>query len=126
MHIDITGHHIDVTPALKTYVQDKLSKVSRHFDHVIKLHVILSVEKHRQSAEATLYVAGGHGDLFANATCEDMYSAIDALTGKLDRQVIRHKEKLTNHRKREKDAVLEGIDRIGKKADMEAEAALMY
>lgn len=126
MHINITGHHIDVTPALKAYVQDKLSKVSRHFDHVIKLHVILSVEKHRQSAEATLFVAGGHGDLFANATCEDMYSAIDALTSKLDRQVIKHKEKLTDHRKREKNAVLEDIDRIERKADMEAATSLMY
>lgn len=124
MHIDITGHHIEVTHALKAYVQEKLSKLSRHFDHVIKLHVILEVEKHRQSAEATLYVAGGHGDLFANATCDDMYSAIDALTSKLDRQVLKHKEKLTNHHKREKRAILKGIAR--QTAATEAAEAAAY
>lgn len=126
MHIDITGHHLEVTDALRAYVQEKLSKLSRHFDHVIKLHVILGVEKHRQSAEATLHVAGGHGDLFANATCEDMYSAIDALTNKLDRQVIKHKEKLTDHHKHEKNAILDDIHRANKQTEEDEEATATY
>lgn len=102
MNIDVTGHQLAVTDALRSHIEEKLSKLARHFDQVTKLHVILETEKHRHMAEATLHVAGGHGDLFARATHEDMYSAIDALSQKLDRQIIKHKEKLTNHHKREK------------------------
>ncbi len=107
MHINLTGHHLELTEPLRNYVNEKFSKLERHFDHVTKLHVILSVEKHRHTAEATMHVAGGNGDLFANASHDDMYAAIDALTNKLDRQVLRHKEKLTDHHKREKANVTE-------------------
>ncbi len=95
MHIDLTGQHVDVTPALKDYVGNKLSRLERHFDKVSNTHVVLSVEKLRQKAEATVHVAGGK--LFAEATAEDMYAAIDALANKLDRQVRRHKEKRKDH-----------------------------
>ncbi len=96
MQINLTGHHIDVTEALKGYVDNKFERLARHFDHVINAHVILSVEKLAQKAEATLHVNGGK--LFADSVHEDMYAAIDTLIDKLDRQILRHKEKKANHR----------------------------
>jgi len=98
MQINLSGHHVDITPALKEYVSSKFTRLERHFDRVTNAHVVLSVEKTRQKAEATIHITGGN--LFADAVDSDMYAAIDALTDKLDRQVKRHKEKLTNyHRK---------------------------
>ncbi len=91
MQINISGHHVDVTPALRDYVTSKLSKLQRHFDNITNSSVTLTVEKLVQKAEATVHVAGA--DLFATAESEDMYAAIDGLTDKLDRQLIRHKEK---------------------------------
>ncbi|MDH5377738.1 MAG: ribosome-associated translation inhibitor RaiA [Gammaproteobacteria bacterium] len=96
MHIDVTGHHCEVTTAMRDYVNEKIGRLSHHFDHVINTHVILEVEKQTQKAEATVQVSGG--TLFASASDENMYSAIDALTDKLDRQIIKHKQKLQNHR----------------------------
>jgi putative sigma-54 modulation protein len=98
MQIDITGHHVDLTPALRTYVQNKFERLERHFDHVTGLHVVLTVEKLQHKAEATIQVNGG--TLFADATEQDMYAAIDCLIDKLDRQIKKHKEKLTNHHDR--------------------------
>ncbi|MBD3669386.1 MAG: ribosome-associated translation inhibitor RaiA [Gammaproteobacteria bacterium] len=95
MQLDITGQQLDITDALRDYVTEKMEKINRHFDHVGNTHVILSVEKNRQMAEAKLNVTGA--ELFANAEHEDMYAAIDALVEKLDRQVKKHKEKLTDH-----------------------------
>ncbi|MEE8342260.1 MAG: ribosome hibernation promoting factor [Gammaproteobacteria bacterium] len=95
MQISLTGHHLEITPALRDYATSKMEKLERHFDHVTNLHVILSVEKLRHTAEATMHINGGN--LFADATHEDMYAAIDALVDKLDRQVKKHKEKLTDH-----------------------------
>jgi putative sigma-54 modulation protein len=93
MRLDLSGHHIDITPALRNYVETKMARLKRHFDDILHLHVILSVEqKLRQKAEATLHVTGTQ--LFADAEHEDMYAAIDALMDKLDRQVLKHKEKL--------------------------------
>ena len=89
MQINLTGHHVDVTPPMREYVTSKMERLERHFDHVTNIHVILSVEKLRHKAEATLHVSGGN--LFADAIEEDMYAAIDALTDKLDRQVKKHK-----------------------------------
>lgn len=91
MQLIISGHHVEVTPALKDYASSKLSRVSRHFDNITSAQVILSVDKLVQKAEATIRIAGG--ELFANAQSEDMYAAIDLLTDKLDRQIVRHKEK---------------------------------
>ena len=96
MQISLTGHHVDVTDALKNYVDGKFERLERHFDHVINVHVILTVEKLRQKAEATININGG--SVFADAVHEDMYAAIDGLIDKLDRQVIKHKEKKSNHR----------------------------
>jgi putative sigma-54 modulation protein len=96
MQINITGHHIEVTPALKAYVTEKLQKISRHFDHVISINVILRVEKpQQQQAEATVAAAGK--SLFAQDSSTDMYAAIDGLTDKLDKQVRRYKDRLRNH-----------------------------
>ncbi|HLV49031.1 MAG TPA: ribosome hibernation promoting factor [Aliidiomarina sp.] len=95
MQINLTGHHIDITEPLRNYVDTKFSKLERHFDHITNVYVVLNVEKLRQKAEATLHVSGG--EIFATAEHEDMYAAIDALIDKLDRQVIKHKEKLRKH-----------------------------
>ena len=96
MQISVTGRHVDVTDALKNYVDSKFERLERHFDHVINVHVILTVEKLRQKAEATIHVNGAK--VFADAVHEDMYAAIDGLIDKLDRQVIKHKEKKSDYR----------------------------
>jgi putative sigma-54 modulation protein len=99
MQLTITGHHIDVTPALKQKVESKLSKLERHFDHLTDVHCILTVEKLEHKAEATVHLSGG--TIHADATEEDMYAAVDSLVDKLSRQVKKHKEKLTDHHARE-------------------------
>jgi putative sigma-54 modulation protein len=96
MQINLTGHHVDVTDALKGYVDNKFERLARHFDHVINAHVILSVEKLSQKAEATLHINGAN--VFADSVHEDMYAAIDGLIDKLDRQVLRYKEKKSSYR----------------------------
>lgn len=95
MQLSITGHHIDVTEALKNYVTEKFCRLERHFDHVIDIHVILQVEKLVQKAEATVQVNGAK--LFAEDSQEDLYAAIDGLIDKLDRQVLKHKDKIQSH-----------------------------
>lgn len=95
MNLNITGHHVEVTPAIHDYVTSKLERVIRHFDHVTAVHVILSVEKLKQKAEITLHVKGK--DIHADSTEADLYASIDTMIDKLDRQVVRHKEKVTNH-----------------------------
>ncbi|RUO23485.1 hypothetical protein CWE08_02235 [Aliidiomarina iranensis] len=95
MQINLTGHHVDITDALRNYVDTKFSKLERHFDHINNVHVILNVEKLMQKAEATLHLNGG--EVFATSEHQDMYAAIDGLINKLDRQVIKHKEKLSKH-----------------------------
>lgn len=92
MQLSLTGHHVDITPALRDYVTAKIDKIERHFDNVTDAHVILTVEKLRHKAEATINVSGGN--IFADSVEDDMYAAIDGLIDKLDRQVKRHKEKL--------------------------------
>lgn len=91
MQISISGHHIEVTEAMRSYVLEKFEKLERHFEHITNIHVILEVEKNRQTAEATVHIKGG--DIFADATSEDLYAAIDMLIDKLDRQILKHKEK---------------------------------
>ena len=98
MQLNLTGHHVEITPPLREYIENKLQRLTRHFDHVLDVHCILTVEKLRHKAEATVHVSGS--TLFADAIADDMYAAIDALADKLDRQVRRHKEKLTNHHPR--------------------------
>ena len=96
MNLNINGHHLEVTPAIRNYVIEKLDRVKRHFDHVIDASVTLSVVKLVQKAEVTLHVRGK--DIHAHASHEDMYAALDSLVDKLDRQLIKHKEKMKNHR----------------------------
>lgn len=95
MQLNLTGHHVEITAALRGYVETKFEKLERHFDHINNVHVILNVEKLNQKAEATLHVGGG--EIFATSEHNDMYAAIDGLIDKLDRQVIKHKEKLKRH-----------------------------
>ena len=97
MNLQLTGHHLEVTQALRDYLHSKLTRVSNHFDHVIDVKVTLSVEKLVQKVEATLHVPGN--DLHVACTDENMYSAIDLLADKLDRQVLKHKEKQGDHHK---------------------------
>jgi putative sigma-54 modulation protein len=95
MQINITGHHIEVTPALRAYVTEKLQRISRHFDNVISTDVILRVENHHKQAEAKVNAAGKA--LFAQESGDDMYAAIDGLADKLDKQVRRYKDRLRGH-----------------------------
>ena len=94
MQVNITGHHVELTDPLRNYVNEKLNRVQRHYDNITNVHVTLSVQKERQMAACTLHAAGA--DLHAEASDSDMYAAIDALTDRLDRQLIKHKEKAQN------------------------------
>lgn len=96
MQINISGHHVELTDALRDYVNNKMEKLERHFDHITTTQVTLSVEKLRQIAEATVHVSGA--DLFAQAESQDMYASIDALIDKLDRQILKHKGKQEGRR----------------------------
>jgi putative sigma-54 modulation protein len=95
MQLTLTGHHVDITPPLKVYVEKKLDRIVRHFDQVIDVHCVLTVEKLTHKAEATLHVRGNN--IHADAAEPDMYAAIDVLTDKLDRLVKKHKEKRADH-----------------------------
>jgi len=108
MQINVTGHHIDITDSLKLYIENKFERLERHFENITNIHVILRVEKERQKAEATLHV--NRGNLFADDEHEDMYAAIDGLTDKLDRQLKKHKEKLTDHHRGDGGLKDQGVD----------------
>ncbi len=95
MNLNISGHHLDLTPSLRSYVTDKLKRVERHFDHLIDASVILSVDKLQHKAEATLHTRGAN--LHAQEICQDMYAAIDGLIDKLDQQTRKFKDKLRNN-----------------------------
>jgi putative sigma-54 modulation protein len=96
MQLNLTGHHVEITPALRGYVEKKLlERIVRHCDYVIDVHCVLTVEKLRQKAEATLHLRGY--DIHADATELNMYAAIDALSDKLDRCIKKHKEKRNDH-----------------------------
>ena len=92
MQINFTGHRMDITPALRTFTQEKFDKLERHFDKITAINVVFDVEKLRQIAEATILIA--KGEVHASSESEDMYTAIDILVDKLDRQLIKHKEKI--------------------------------
>jgi ribosome hibernation promoting factor len=95
MQLTVTGHHVEITAPLKGYVEKKLDRIARHFDQVIDVHCVLTVEKLTHKAEATLHVRGGN--IYADAVEADMYAAIDVLSDKLDRLVKKHKEKRGDH-----------------------------
>lgn len=95
MQLNVSGHHVEVTDPLRTYVESKFERLQRHSDQITNTQVTLIVDKLIQKAEATVHISGA--DLFAQAESEDMYAAIDALADKLDRQLIKHKEKTRGH-----------------------------
>ena len=94
MNLHMTGHHLEITPSIRDYVNTKMIRINRHFDHVIDVNMILSVEKLRQKIEANVHLSGK--DIFAESENDDMYAAIDLLVDKLDRQIVKHKEKIKN------------------------------
>ncbi len=96
MNLNLTGQHLDITPAIRDYVIAKLDRVTRHFDHVIDVNVVMSVDKLRHKVEVNLHTRGK--DIHVEAVEADMYAAIDALADKLDRQVLKHKERRALHR----------------------------
>lgn len=100
MNLTISGHHLEVTPALRSYVTSKLDRLTRHFDQLVDIKVLLTVEKlkekqRRQRAECNIHVKGS--DLFAESAHQDLYAAVDDLVDKLDRQVVRHKDRVQEH-----------------------------
>ena len=99
MNLKISGHHLAITPAIRDYLQNKMAKVSRHFEQVMDVDIILSVDKLDQKAEAKVHLSGK--DLFCESIDGDMYAAIDGLADKLDRAVLKHKEKLVDHHNQE-------------------------
>jgi putative sigma-54 modulation protein len=96
MQVSLSGHHVEITDSMRNYVNEKIERLDRHFDQALDIHIILTVEKLRHKAEATLHVSGSN--LHAENVQEDMYSAIDGLVDKLDRQGKKHKEKQQSHR----------------------------
>ena len=103
MQLNVSGHHVEVTDSLREYVQSKVEKTARHFDFVSDVHCILTVEKLRHKAEATVQVNGG--SIYADHTEEDMYAAIDGLVDKIERRVRKYKEKLVDHHAKDKDKI---------------------
>lgn len=91
MNLTVTGHHLEITPAIRAYIEERVEKITQHFDHVIDVRVTLTVESLKHKAEATVHLRGK--DIHVEATEADMYAAIDALKDKLDRQVQKHKER---------------------------------
>lgn len=103
MQLNVSGHHIEITDSLREYVATKMNKTARHFDLVSDTHCILTVEKLRHKAEATVLVNGG--TIYADHTEEDMYAAIDGLVDKLERRVRKYKEKLVDHHAKDKQKI---------------------
>jgi len=102
MQIEVTGQNVEITAAMRAYILEKSERFLRHFDNLISAHFVLRLEKVDHTAEGVIHVAGRTNPLFADATDEDMYAAIDALADKLDRQVRRHKAKVTDHHRGER------------------------
>ena len=96
MNLHLTGHHLEITPAIRDYVSGKLQRITHHFDHVIDLNVILTAQKLQHKIEASMHVRGR--DIFCHSADPDMYAAIDSLVDKLDRTIIKHKEKSLERR----------------------------
>jgi len=100
MNLTISGHHLEVTPALRTYVTTKIDRIKRHFDQVVDIKVLLTLDNQkekelRQKAECNIHLKGI--ELFAESVHSDLYAAVDELVDKLDRQVVRHKDRMQSH-----------------------------
>jgi putative sigma-54 modulation protein len=96
MNLHLTGHQLPITPAIRDYVSTKLERITNHFDQVIDVNIIMSVEKLQQKVEATVHLRGR--DIFCEASASDLYAAIDGLVDKLDRTILKHKEKTLSGR----------------------------
>ena len=96
MQVSITGPHLEVTDALRSHAEKKLEKLNNHHDRITSVQVRLMVDKMAQKAQGTLHVSGK--DLHAEASHDDLYTSIDLLVDKLDRQLIKHKDALRSHR----------------------------
>lgn len=105
MNLQISGHHVEVTPALRLYVENKLEPVLRHFDRVIAVSVVLTVDKLKQKADVTMHVPGK--DIFVEEVADDLYAAIDVLFDKLDRQVQKYKQKMQDHHRGQRTGPVE-------------------
>jgi len=99
MQITVSGHQMEITEPLRDYASEKIGRIQKHFDHVINTNIVLHVQKNQHKAEATIHARGA--TLHADAEGQDMYAAIDSLADKLDRQVLKHKEKATSHHRNE-------------------------
>ncbi len=99
MNLKVSGHHLDVTPAIQGYIEEKMARIARHFDQVMDVDIILSVDKLEQKVEAKVHLSGK--DLYCESIDADMYAAIDGLADKLDRVVLKHKERLVDHHNKE-------------------------
>lgn len=108
MHINLTGHHVEITPPLRDYVQNKFRRLLQRVDNIINVHVVLSVAKLEQKADATIQLGGA--TLYADMVHDDMYAAIDGLIDRMDRQLVKHKEKSTNHHRSEGAALKAQLD----------------
>ena len=108
MNLHLTGHHLEITPAIRGYVSSKLERITHHFDHVIDVNVILSVERLESRIEASVHLSGK--EIFCESSAADMYAAIDGLVDKLDRTIIKHKEKSLSRRHRD-DALKHRVER---------------
>ena len=109
MNLQLTGHHVEITPAIREYVVAKLERISRHFDHVIDVNVVMTVEKLDQIIEANVHLSGK--DIHVECHQEDMYAAIDGLMDKLDRQVVKHKEKFKSNNKHNPGSIKQNSER---------------
>lgn len=99
MNLKVSGHHLDVTPAIQGYIEEKMARIARHFDQVMDVDIILCVDKLEQKVEAKVHLSGK--DLYCESIDADMYAAIDGLADKLDRVVLKHKERLVDHHNKE-------------------------
>ncbi|HEX5514673.1 MAG TPA: ribosome-associated translation inhibitor RaiA [Gammaproteobacteria bacterium] len=105
MHINLTGHHVEITTPLRDYVNSKFRRLLQHVDNIVNVHVVLSIAKLEQKADATIQLGGA--TLYADMVHDDMYAAIDGLIDRIDRQLVKHKEKTTDHHRSE-GAALKG------------------
>ncbi len=96
MNLNLTGRHLEITPAIRSHVTDKIAKIKSHFDSVMDVNVVLSVDKLRQKAEGSVHLSGK--DLFVESEDDNLYVAIDSMIEKLDRQIVKHKEKFAARR----------------------------
>ena len=96
MQLSISGHHLDITDAIRAHIEKKFKRIARHDDHVTNVHVVISTDRHHQRAEATLHGVGG--EVFADAESNDLYAAVDQLVDRLDRQILKQKQKRIDRR----------------------------